>query len=126
LTCSRDHAYIEHVNAREDMQDMSKKHLWLSDRRGVYIPRDFANSFADRAKVVSGVDVEDWLILEAGPDHEHYWEAWDDVLDNAVVTDDDGTRYTLYQEGDLWLIPEGMEWSDDEQGFVWPSEDEEG
>ena len=59
--------------------------LWLSDARGVYIPRDFANSFADRAKTVSGVSDEDWTILERGPDYEDetgqtvcnesYWDA---------------------------------------------------
>ena len=42
--------------------------LWLSDARGVYIPRDFANSFSNRAKDVTGVSDEDWAILEAGPD----------------------------------------------------------
>ena len=49
--------------------------LWLSDARGIYIPRDFASSFADRAKSVSGVTDEDWAILEEGPDHDWYWEA---------------------------------------------------
>jgi hypothetical protein len=129
LTCSRDHAYIEHVNAREDMKDMTKKpipFLWLSDRRGVYIPRDFANSFANRSKTVSGVDAEDWIVLEAGPDHEHYWEAWDEVLASAVVTDDDGIRFRPHAEGDLWLVPEDMDWDDERQMFVWPNEGEEG
>jgi hypothetical protein len=43
--------------------------LWLNDALGVYILRDFANSFADRAKSVTGVDAETWTILESGPDH---------------------------------------------------------
>jgi hypothetical protein len=95
--------------------------LWLNDSRGQYIPRDFANSFKDRAKNVTGVSTENWKTLEAGPDHEWYWEAWDEVLQDAVVTDDNGVKFTLYQEGDLWLIPEGMEWSDAENFFIWPS-----
>jgi len=99
--------------------------LWLSDARGIYIPRDFATSFADRAKSVKGVSDEDWAILEAGPDHEYYWDAWSDVEANAIVTDDDGVEYGVYQEGDCWLIPMGMEWSDEEGGWVWPSDDEE-
>ena len=99
--------------------------LWLSDSRGVYIPRDFAQSFndLDRAKNVTGVLNEDWRILEEGPEHEFYWETWDDVLSNAVVLDNDGVRYTLHHDGDLWLIPEGMEWSDKVEHFVWPEED---
>lgn len=94
--------------------------LWLSDARGIYIPRDFAASFKDRSKSVSGVSAEDWSILDAGPDHEHYWEAWDDVLRDACVTDDDGIRFHVYQEGDLWLIPDGMEYDDDSGQFIWP------
>jgi hypothetical protein len=99
--------------------------LWLSDARGQYIPRDFANSFADRAKHVSGVSDEDWSILEAGPDHEHYWDAWCDVCDHAVITDDTGHKFRIHQDGDCWLIPDGMEWSDAEGFYVWPVDEDE-
>lgn len=98
--------------------------LWLSDARGMYIPRDFATSFADRAKHVTGVNDETWSILEAGPDHEWYWEAWDDVCRSARVTDAHGRGYTVYQDGDCWLIPDDMEWSDETGFFVRPSEQE--
>jgi len=93
--------------------------LWLSDSRGIYIPRDFARSFADRAKSVVGVDDEDWAILEEGPDHDWYWDAWTEVLDRATVTDENGVEFTVYQDGDCWLIPRGMEWSDADGFFVW-------
>jgi hypothetical protein len=96
--------------------------LWLNDARGVYIPRDFATSFADRAKTVAGVSGDDWEILEAGPEHELYWDTWNDVEQNAVVTDDKGHKFRIHQDGDCWLIPEGMEWSD-EDGFVWPEDE---
>lgn len=95
--------------------------LWLSDARGVYIPRDFAKCFVDRDKAVQGVKADDWAILEAGPDHEHYWDVWTDVLDNATVTD--GTTVCrLHQDGDLWLIPVGMDWDEETNFFVWPDE----
>jgi hypothetical protein len=97
--------------------------LWLSDARGQYIPRDFANSFADRAKAVPDIDPIDWEILETGPDHEWYWDAWETVCNTAAVIDENGTRYFIYQDGDCWLVPEGMEWSDREDGFVWPDEE---
>jgi hypothetical protein len=96
--------------------------LWLDDHRGQYIPRDFANSFADRAKIVSGVSDDNWEILEAGPEHELYWDVWNDVEQNAVVTDDNGVVYTLYQDGALWLVPEGMEWNDANETFEWPDD----
>jgi hypothetical protein len=91
--------------------------LWLSDNRGIYIPRDFATSFIDRTNAVSGVRDEDWKVLEAGPDHEWYWESWDSVLQNAIVNID-GVKHTLHQDGDLWLIPEGMVWCDEKDKFI--------
>lgn len=97
--------------------------LWLSDARGVYIPRDFANSFEDRANHVDGVTEEQWAILEQGPDAEWYWDTWSDVLDSAVVTDEGGAKFSLHQDGDLWLIPHGMVWNDETEGFAWPSEE---
>ena len=96
--------------------------LWLSDARGVYIPRDFAQSFIDRDKHVSGVTAEDWAILETGPDNELYWDTWSEIEQNAVVTDEHGNKFTLYQDGDLWLIPEGMEYNERTDSFDYPDE----
>jgi hypothetical protein len=97
--------------------------LLLSDARGVYIPRDFALEI--KRDHVSGVDDKTWATLEAGPTNENewYWEAWHDVCDRAIVTDDDGVKYSVYQDGDCWLVPEGMEYNETE-GFIWPSESE--
>lgn len=96
--------------------------LWLNDARGMYLPRDFANSFADRAKTVAGVSDDDWAILEAGPDHELYWDVWSDVCDHALITDDKGVQYRINQDGDCWLVPVGMEWDDKADTYVWPKE----
>ena len=83
----------------------AKMILLLSDARGVYIPRDFASTIArDR---VTGIDEDTYATLEAGPDHEWYWDAWADVCDKAEVTDTDGTIYTVYQDGDCWLVEKG-------------------
>ena len=98
--------------------------LWLDDHRGIYIPRDFALSFADRAKAVANVDTEQWAILEAGPDHEHYWDAWQEVCDYALVTDQDGNQFTIWQDGACWLIPVGMEFNEKTETFEWPAEQE--
>jgi hypothetical protein len=107
--------------ATEEQYPMSKPEpmLWLSDARGIYIPRDFATSFADRSKSVIGVSPEDWEALEAGPDHEWYWETWADVCDSAIVTDEKGVKYRIHQDGDCWLIPADMVWSDETEFFVW-------
>jgi hypothetical protein len=101
--------------------------LWISDARGLSIPRDFANCFislVERYRRVDGVEDDQWRILEEGPDNSEYWKCWDEVLRDAVITDDNGVKWTLYQDGDLWLIPEGMVWSEDNDFFVWPDDSE--
>src|ERR1700693_5927792 len=99
--------------------------LWLSDARGQYIPRDFAGSFVNRERDVTGVSADDWAILE-NPEHEYYWDTWSDVCDKARITDSTVTppvTYTIYQNGDCWLIPEGMEYSEETDFFAWPAEE---
>ena len=95
--------------------------LLLTDARGIYAPRDFATS-VDHSRV-TGVTVAMWDILQEGPDHDEYWDVWAEVLNDAEVTGH-GTVYTVHQDGDVWLIPVGMEWSDGTDFFVWPEVEE--
>ena len=76
--------------------------LLIDGSAGIYVPQVFAHADFDPV----GVDPEDMDILKEGPYHEYYWEAWDNVLRDAVVVDPNGNRFTLEQEGDLWAIPE--------------------
>ena len=101
--------------------------LWLTDARGIYIPQAFAQSFGDdlRMKAVANVSDEDWKILEAGPEHEHYWETWEKVERDATVTMPDGIVYTVLESSDVWLIPVGMRWSTATDWFVWPESKEQ-
>lgn len=92
--------------------------LCITDGWGVYVPQRFAELFGDRA---ANLPDEDLAILKAGPEHEHYWETWEGVLDSATITEG-GITYRLWQDGDLWLVPEGMEWDDEADGWVWPEE----
>jgi hypothetical protein len=105
------------------MTNLPEPILFLSDARGIYIPRDFAQGI--KRECVSGVTDEDWKILEAGPDHEAYWETWNLVCDYAVITDEHGIRYRPYQNGDCWLVPEGMEYDERTEGFKWPDDEDE-
>lgn len=84
--------------------------LFFEDSRGIYIPQLFATDIIrDKLENVSS---DDLAILEAGPTEENEWylDTWDDVLNNAILVKDNGDRFTLYQDGDLWIIPEGAEW----------------
>ena len=82
--------------------------LYLDDNRGQYIPRDFA--IETKRECISGVDPEDLDYLAKGPDQEWYWDVWNDVEQNAIVTDPDSkVRYRVIQNGAVFLVPEDME-----------------
>lgn len=83
---------------------------------GVYIPQQFADEIS--RKCVEGVSDEDYETLAAGPEHEWYWETWNDVLDNAVLTEPStGRRYTMHQDGDVFLIEEGAEFDEETESY---------
>jgi hypothetical protein len=68
---------------------------------GVYVPQEFASRGMAEAW---GVKPEDIAILLAGPDHEFYWEAWDDVTREATFKDANGKVWSLEQDGDLFAV----------------------
>ena len=98
------------------MKREAKMILYADSARGQYIPQHFAESV--ERDLVRGIDLADLDYLALGPndieatddepahDSEHYWDTWADVCDNCTVLNpDDAMRpYTLYQDGDLWLI----------------------
>lgn len=93
--------------------------LYLSDARGAYIPRDFARE--TKRDCIANVSPDTFAALESGPDSEFYWDAWTIAESNAIVTDPmSGVQYRLHHDGDLWLIPVGMEWADASGFFAWP------
>jgi hypothetical protein len=69
---------------------------------GIYVPQRFCQNY----EKTSGVSQEDWDICLAGPDHELYWEAWDEILSNwgGEETDAMGNVFRVYieQESDLF------------------------
>lgn len=91
--------------------------LLFAGASGVYIPQRFASEVI--REYVHGVSSEDWAILEAGPEHDHYWDTWADVLDSAELwvpvqfTENTVKVHHLYQDGDLWIIPEDAEWPEE-------------
>jgi len=97
--------------------------LYLNDSRGIYLPQSFAEQ--TKRECVAGIDDETWTCLLDGPDEEWYWDAWDTVLNSAVVTDPvTHVSYHVHQDGDCWLIPFGMEWNENEAAYVWPEQEE--
>lgn len=90
------------------MKKLNAVTLILSDARGIYIPRDFV---CDDFNEIATEHCAKWGLTDANreywesaadPDDEGYWDDWHWILDNAVFTDDDGNKYRLHQDGDLW------------------------
>jgi len=103
------HEFIHDIEASvdsDDGPDLSNAILFADDHHGIYIPQYFAQQI--NHEFVTGVSDEEWTILEAGPDHDLYWETWEQVAaySNVIITmPDSGIKYYLCQIGDLWLIP---------------------
>ena len=76
---------------------------------GVYAPQRFANSMGIHWRLHPTDDGQHQTlrtILASGPAHEHYWDAWQEVLDNAEAGFDD-LKWQLYMtdNGDLLAVP---------------------
>lgn len=102
---------------------LSAVSLLLDDCRGIYIPRDFVEGFRINEDQAPTWKVEDLEAIEIckDPEHEYYWDAWQDILDNATFTEN-GNTWCLYQDGAVWaLCPELM---DDEEKQNWGYSDD--
>jgi hypothetical protein len=91
---------LANLNDEVDLRDAT---IFCDSAAGVYIPQRFAREV--RRELVTGVSSKDYEVLEAGPDHEHYWDAWADVLDNALINDPVRGECHLHQDQDLWVVP---------------------
>jgi len=76
--------------------------LFCNSASGRYIPQRFAAEIMPQ--YLTGVS-QDQINELADPDSEWYWQTWEDVLNNAKVVDNTtGQTYTLWHDGDLWLL----------------------
>jgi len=84
--------------------------LILSDTRGVYIPRGFVTG--NDPAVLDTAHCDKWHIsldlaatlLNDPYTTESFWDIWVQILESAYFIADDGRKYTLYQDGDLFAI----------------------
>jgi len=78
----------------------------LDGNRGIYIPKAFADGFDMKLWHVKKSDA---AILSAGPDHEYYWDTWDDILRDAWMKDGKH-KWRLSQDGDLFAVRNDYDW----------------
>lgn len=84
--------------------------LLLDSHHGVYIPKLFAEELIKGVYKVKNREAILKPLAELGnPENQFYWEEWENLLDNCVLLDSKGNEYTLWQNEDLWAIPEGYE-----------------
>lgn len=83
--------------------DLTHAILAVDSHFGVYAPQVFIERFADNLNH-DIKNIADILADLSDPDNEHYWDAWDTVVDNCSVTID-GNKYSIYPDEDVWLIP---------------------
>ncbi len=89
--------------------------LIFEDRRGVWIPRDFAEEI-DHSQFTGysqdDVDELERIGNKEDPDldeTELYWEIWDRIIMNAEYIDHIGNKWFLHQDGDVFIVcPELM------------------
>ena len=92
---------------------METMKLLLDGCNGVHIPRYFSQTqymtdfYLDRVPTVSFMQAMNEL---SDPNNEFYWEVWDEILSKGYWVDSDGNRWTLWQDGDLWMVRDDHEW----------------
>ena len=85
----------------------TKIKLLVDGVNGQYVPSSFIRRY----------DMEKWHIKGRAAsyreaDNEMKSWIWDDILNEAYYIDEDGYRWNLYQDGDLWAVREDYEWED--------------
>jgi len=78
------------------------RHCFVDGAMGIYCAQQFARRI-HRAEW-TGIDQETFDILMSGPDHEHYYDAWDDVLRFAEFKDAAEQKWRVEQDGDVFLV----------------------
>lgn len=77
--------------------------ILFDSSRGQYLPQ----AFGEDCKYWSGVTQEEFRILCKGPNNVHYWDVWNEVLNNAYFIEEaTGRKFQLHQDGDLFAYCE--------------------
>ena len=91
----------------------------IDSNTGVYAPQWFMCKYDALMQHNTEIS-DDYVICEGtvqngpsyGRDSEDYWEAWIWIENNCTVLID-GVEYTIYHDGDIWLV---------HPDYVWPEE----
>jgi hypothetical protein len=81
--------------------------LIADSHHGIYIPQIVVKSELHNPNWdFEQCSIDDIKSILNGPDDKLYWDAWNNIEQSVKITDNEGTVYFLYQNDDLWAIPE--------------------
>ena len=91
----------------------------VDNHHGVYCPQTFIECYEEYFTGISKESLKDEIadIKNGDPygeDSDIYWEAWDKILNECILTDDNGDLFKILQNQDVWALPEDMDYPDDE------------
>lgn len=92
---------------------MKEVELLVDDHHGVYVPMVFAQVYNSPENFKNYDEISkdlEFLANEVNNPNEieNYWYAWEDVERTAILVFSDGSLGYLYQDGDLWAIPNDL------------------
>lgn len=74
---------------------------------GINTPKRF---FERYPQFLTHLNEEDHDII-SNPEHEHYWEVWNQFVQDFRVVKD-GDRWSIYEDGDVFFVSEHHEFND--------------
>jgi hypothetical protein len=95
---------------------MSGMKMLLDGSRGIYVP----STFVELYNVFEWGFYEDEhniATLAEGPDGDSCWDAWDEVLNKAEFIDQDGNKWFLHHDEDLWAMCEALMTEEEHESF---------
>jgi len=90
--------------------------ILIDGSSGQFVPQRFVNEM-DLSKF-EGIDETDIESCQ-DPECEWYWDAWDQILSNAIYREN-GEVWRLHQDGDLFLVNDDRMTEEEKAEFYGP------
>lgn len=88
------------------VQIKMKKEYLVNSAFGQYLPQAFVEQYDYREWHIKK---RDYAIILDGPDNPDYWDTWNSIENYAFRIDEEGVRWTLCHDEDLWVVSEPMD-----------------
>jgi len=87
--------------------------LICDSHNGNYCPKLVMEQIRDKRLTCKNYsDIEKYFEDLTTPDNEFYWDAWCDLVDNAILLDKNGNEYYIEHDEDVWAVPVNTSFED--------------